>query len=46
MDVARYRGKTLEQIRKIIMEREADEVKVGRKLFGAQYDYRDPKITI
>lgn len=35
----KYGGKSIEEIKKILLRREADEVGVGRQLFG--YDYRD-----
>ncbi len=35
----KYDGKSLEEIKKILAQREADEAKIGRELFG--YDYRD-----
>lgn len=36
-----YRGKTIDQIRHILFNREYDEVKVGIQLFNV--DYRDPR---
>jgi cytidylate kinase len=35
----KYGGKSIEEIKQILMRRENDEVRVGKELFG--YDYRD-----
>lgn len=35
----KYRGKSIEEIKQILTRREADEMRVGKELFG--YDYRD-----
>lgn len=42
----RYRGKSVDEIRKILLEREEEEVSKGKILFkdyDENYDYRDPK---
>lgn len=37
-----YRGMSALAIRKVLEKREKDEVKKGKELYGAGYDYRDP----
>lgn len=37
-----YPGRTLEEIMDILARREADELAMGRKLYGKSYDYRNP----
>ena len=39
----RYPGKMPLEVKDIITAREADEVGMGKKLFGEGYDHRDPK---
>ncbi|MBI2005500.1 MAG: hypothetical protein HYS80_01935 [Candidatus Aenigmarchaeota archaeon] len=41
LNTDRYRDKPLEEVRQILLEREGDEVRMGQKLFGTEYDYRD-----
>lgn len=41
LDIDRYKGKSIEEVRRILIERENSEVKVGKEMHG--YDYRDPK---
>src|SRR3989344_2199736 len=38
----RYQGKSLKEVKHILKKREADEVAVGKELFGKSYDYRNP----
>jgi cytidylate kinase len=37
----KYQSKSLEDIKGILLQREEDEVRTGRDLFGKDYDYRD-----
>ncbi len=37
-----YQGK-LDDIKEIMLRREMDELRVGKELYGEEYDYRDPK---
>jgi len=39
----KYKEKTAEEIRNILIEREQDELNTGKKLYGPDYDLRDPK---
>jgi cytidylate kinase len=39
----KYDGRAADDIKRTLMEREADEVRVGRALFGEGYDYRDAR---
>jgi len=43
LNTDRYKGKSFEEVRQILVEREKDEVKVGQDMYGTDYDYRDPK---
>lgn len=36
----RYQGKSVEEIKAILLSREEDEVKMGKELYGEAYDYR------
>jgi len=38
-----YKNKLPEEVRKIIVDREMDEVRMSKKMYGDDYDYRDPK---
>ena len=40
VNCGKYGDKTMDKIKKILLEREEDEAKIGKKLFN--YDYRDP----
>lgn len=42
LDSGRYKG-SLEEIKEMLSEREKIEVRVGRDLYGEDYDYRDPR---
>lgn len=36
-----YRGRSIQDVAKILQSREEEEVAMGRKLYGQTYDYRD-----
>lgn len=38
----KYTGKTIEEIKKILQEREERQLSVAKKIYGDWYDYRDP----
>lgn len=38
----KYNGQPVEEIQKILFQREADEVRTGKQLYGDAYDYRNP----
>ena len=38
-----YLGLSFQEIESTLQEREEDEVRMGKKLYGEQYDYRDPR---
>ena len=39
--INKYEGKEKEKIKKILTNREEDEVKVGKQIYGEDYDYRE-----
>ncbi len=39
----KYSGKMIEEIKDILKEREKDEVEIGKKIYGEDYDFRDEK---
>ncbi|MCD6215547.1 MAG: AAA family ATPase [Candidatus Aenigmarchaeota archaeon] len=39
----KYKGRSKEKIEEILKEREQDELNMGKKMFGDEYDYRDRK---
>ena len=39
----KYEGDLFQHVRTILIEQEQDEVKIGRVLFGIEYDYRNPR---
>ncbi|MEI6731905.1 MAG: nucleoside monophosphate kinase [archaeon] len=41
MNTGKYAGKSVEEIKRILQAREEDEVKIGKELFGQDYDYRN-----
>ena len=41
-DAGNYGGKSFDEIIKILMWREKDELKKGKELYGEGYDFRDP----
>lgn len=43
LESGKYKGKSLEDIKNIIKKRENDEVEMGKRLYGKDYDYIDPK---
>lgn len=43
LDTSKYSAKSFEEIKKILIQREKDELRVARGLYGINYDYRDTK---
>jgi cytidylate kinase len=41
LEIEKYPGKSLKEIKNILKERELDELGWGRELFGQEYDFRD-----
>ena len=42
MQTDKYVGKSLAEIRQILLRRERDEFSMGQQLYGTRYDYRNP----
>lgn len=42
-EAKKYSGKTEREIVEILGQKETDELRMGQLMFGADYDYRDPK---
>lgn len=40
--IGKYGNRSIEEIKEILIKREEDEVKIGKGLYGPEYDYRDP----
>ncbi|MCH7567798.1 MAG: AAA family ATPase [Nanoarchaeota archaeon] len=43
LELKKYPDKSLEKIKQLLTDREKDEINWGKKLFGEDYDYREPK---
>ncbi len=40
VEIGKYYGKTLNEIEKILLDREQDELQMGKTIWGKRYDYR------
>jgi cytidylate kinase len=42
-ETEKYENKTIEEIKKLLLIRENNEVKMAKEIYGEDYDYRNPK---